>query len=74
MSHICEKHYFDEPKQQTCLEVRRRNCGVNGQVVLFYARRQATPIKPKKATPAPSVWLLPTSPSTPSGGPRRTKN
>jgi hypothetical protein len=46
--------FFDEPTQETCLEVRRRNCGVNGQVVLFYARRQATPIKPKKVTPTPS--------------------
>ena len=40
--------FYDEPTQQQCLEVRRRNCGVNGQVVLFYARRQAAPIKPKK--------------------------
>jgi len=46
--------FYDEPTQQQCLEVRRRNCGVNGQVVLFYARRQATPIKPKNVTPAPS--------------------
>ncbi len=23
--------FFDEPTQQVCLEVRRRNCGVNGQ-------------------------------------------
>src|SRR5581483_6669144 len=46
--------FFDEPTQQQCLEVRRRNCGVNGQVVLFYTRRQTTPLKPKKATPVPS--------------------
>lgn len=46
--------FYDEPTQQECLEVRRRNCGVNGQVVLFYARRQATPIKPKKVLPDPS--------------------
>ena len=32
--------FFDEAGQQKCLEVRRRNCGVNGKVVLFYARRQ----------------------------------
>src|ERR1022692_3404454 len=46
--------FYDEPTQEICLAVRRRNCGVNGQVVLFYARRQATPIKPKKVTPTPS--------------------
>ena len=46
--------FYDEPTQQRCLEVRRRNCGVNGQVVLFYARRQAAPIKPKKLSPTPS--------------------
>jgi hypothetical protein len=46
--------FYDEPTQRQCLEVRRRNCGVNGQVVLFYARRQATPMKPKKMSPAPS--------------------
>jgi hypothetical protein len=46
--------FYDEPTQRQCLEVRRRNCGVNGQVVLFYARRHATPIKPKKVSPAPS--------------------
>lgn len=46
--------FFDEPTQEICLAVRRRNCGVNGQVVLFYARRQATLIKPKKVSAAPS--------------------
>lgn len=46
--------YYDEAAQQLCLEVRRRNCGVNGQVVLFYARRQPSPARPKKATPAPA--------------------
>jgi hypothetical protein len=44
--------YYDEPTQQQCVEVRRRNCGVNGQVVLFYTRRfPATPSKPKEAKP-----------------------
>jgi hypothetical protein len=48
--------YYDEPTQQQCLEVRRRNCGVNGQVVLFYARRLgATPAKSKAPKPKPEV-------------------
>jgi hypothetical protein len=31
-------HYVEE-QQVVCLEVRRRNCGVDGKPVLFYARR-----------------------------------
>jgi hypothetical protein len=46
--------FYDEPTQEVCLAVRRRNCGVNGQVVLFYARRQAMPMKLKKLSPVPS--------------------
>lgn len=30
---------YTEEQQLICLEVRRRNCGINGQPVLFYARR-----------------------------------
>ena len=36
------------------LDVRRRNCGINGQPVLFYARRLPTgptPAKPPRETP-----------------------
>jgi DNA-binding transcriptional MerR regulator len=44
--------YYDEPTQQQCLEVRRRNRGVNGQVVLFYARRLGTaPARTKAPKP-----------------------
>lgn len=53
--------HYDEPMQQICLEVRRRNCGVNSQIVLFYARRQhATPTRPKRAIPVsdPQADLL----------------
>ena len=38
-----------------CLEVRRRNCGIDGKPVLFYARRPVTTIavrKPKKVAAA----------------------
>src|ERR1700722_572362 len=30
---------YDEELQKVCLEVRRRNCGVNCKPILFYARR-----------------------------------
>lgn len=45
--------FYDEELQKLCLEVRRKNCGVNGQVVLFYARRQqiVPTRKPPKAAP-----------------------
>ena len=31
--------FYSEDMQQVCLEVRRRNFGINGKAVLFYARR-----------------------------------
>jgi hypothetical protein len=39
--------YFDEDLQKVCLEVRRRNCGIDGNPVLFYSRRLNLPL-PKK--------------------------
>lgn len=42
--------YFED-QQVVCLEVRRRNCGINGQPVLFYARRggsESAPIGRKR--------------------------
>ena len=50
--------FYDEEMQQTCLEVKRRNCGVNGKPILFYASRHPLngqprrPAKPK-ANPKP---------------------
>ena len=46
---------FTEELQTICLDVRRRNCGINGQPVLFYAKGPgpAKPIsrtKPKATT------------------------
>jgi hypothetical protein len=43
--------FFTQEMQETCLEVRRRNCGLNGRPVLFYARRLGSPISKAKATP-----------------------
>jgi hypothetical protein len=33
---------YAEEQQEICLEVRRRNCGIDGRPVLFYARRPGT--------------------------------
>lgn len=47
---------YPEELQQVCLEVRRRNCGIDGRPVLFYARRAGNhvsmPKARRKATPA----------------------
>lgn len=42
--------YFDREQQERCLTVRRTNCGVNGQAILFYAMRAPSSSAP--ATPA----------------------
>jgi len=47
--------FFDEEMQAVCLEVRRRNCGVNGRAVLFYSARIGSAVvktKAKKKTPS----------------------
>ena len=51
--------YYTAELQQACLDVRRRNLGINGQPVLFYARQiksaNVTP-KPKSAEPKQSNY------------------
>ena len=44
---------YTEEQQQVCLEVRRRNRGIDGRAVLFYARRR--PIAPAKKAPRAST-------------------
>lgn len=46
-----KRPFFDQEMQEVCLEVRRRNCGINGRPVLFYARRLGSPLVKAKATP-----------------------
>src|SRR3954466_7218093 len=48
--------FFDEEMQRVCLEVRRRNCGINGKPILFYSPRpplgtQSKPIRKPKVEP-----------------------
>lgn len=46
--------YYDGTGQTQCAEVRRRNCGVNGKVVLFYAhRRPVVTSTPRHGRPSP---------------------
>jgi hypothetical protein len=47
---------YTEDQQQVCLEVRRKNRGINGRPVLFYSRRRGVrPARHKKrADPLPA--------------------
>jgi hypothetical protein len=35
--------YYTEEQQRTIIEVRRRNCGIDGKPILFYAPRNSIP-------------------------------
>ena len=43
--------------QAVCLEVRRRNGGVDGKPILFYPRRSATIVAPKRKSVAPKIGV-----------------
>jgi len=49
MDEAKKRPFYDQEAQKVCLEVRRKNCGVNGQVILFYARRQEIAPTKKRA-------------------------
>jgi len=36
---VTRRPFYVEEMQKVCLEVRRRNCGIDGKPILFYARR-----------------------------------
>jgi hypothetical protein len=44
---------YTEEQQQVCLEVRRKNRGINGQPVLFYARRRGIESSKRKSRTDP---------------------
>lgn len=54
MDEVKNRPFYDQEAQKVCLEVRRKNCGVNGQVVLFYARRQVIAPTKRKAKAEPT--------------------
>ena len=45
---------YTEAQQEVCLEVRRRNCGIDGKPILFYARRLGS-APPRPKAPKPKV-------------------
>jgi hypothetical protein len=44
-----KRPYYPEELQAQCLEVRKRNVGINGKVVMFYSRRPSTMTPTPKA-------------------------
>jgi hypothetical protein len=45
---ITRRPQYTQEQQEQCLEVRRRNCGINGKPILFYARRIGAATPPKQ--------------------------
>jgi len=44
--------FYDENGQRACLDVRRRNCGIDGKPLMFYARRSIpTATRAKRRAP-----------------------
>lgn len=43
-----KRPFFNEEKQRQCLEVRRRNCGIDGKPIMFYSRRRDAGVGRKK--------------------------
>ena len=48
--------FYSAEMQMACLDVRKRNCGINGKSILFYAQRhplgvQSRPVKKPKLEP-----------------------
>ena len=46
---VTRRPFFTEEQQRACLEVRRRNCGIDGKPILFYAARSGSlPVNRRK--------------------------
>ena len=52
---VTRRPHYTEEQQRECLEVRRRNCGVNGKPVCFYARRLDAAPAPRRRAARGSV-------------------
>jgi hypothetical protein len=47
---IARRPFYTQEQQRVCLEVRRRNCGIDGKQILFYASRLTA--SPRRSKPA----------------------
>lgn len=50
--------FYDEEAQKLCLEVRRRNCGIDGKPIMFYCRHAPKAAHKKTNVQKPNVELL----------------
>jgi hypothetical protein len=52
--------FYPAELQQVCLEVRQRNCGINGRPVMFYAKRigEPAPVKRRRSPESAHADLL----------------
>src|SRR4051812_5990340 len=48
--------FYTAELQERCLEVKRRNVGVNGRVVLFYTKRLPAAVPTATRTPSGTRW------------------
>ena len=53
--------FFNAEQQQVCLEVRRKNCGIDGKPIMFYARRGGETL-PRAKNRRPTVQKKTTEP------------
>jgi hypothetical protein len=51
---VTRRPVYVEEQQRICLEVRRRNCGIDGKPILFYAHRLPAPAKVRPIKVAPN--------------------
>jgi hypothetical protein len=47
--------FYDEEMQTSCLEARRRNCGIDGKPIMFYSKRIGTTIPAARAKKVGSI-------------------
>jgi hypothetical protein len=55
-----KRPFYNEDSQKVCFQVKRRNVGINGKVVIFYAaRRSFVPQVKRQAVPKPKQKCTP---------------
>jgi hypothetical protein len=50
-----KRPYYPEDLQRVCLEVRRKNCGIDGKPILFYAKGSAPLVRKPSPASKPDV-------------------
>ena len=50
--------FYDEESQKLCLEVRKRNCGIDGKPIMFYCRHAPKAAPKKRNVQKPNIEIL----------------